>query len=210
LLACLGLIVVASLFAPHVLQLYQDDISLYPLHNLNILNTLNVVELQAGTMRRPHFLREWVDNGIDTQRKIALSDPSAKGNVELYREMSSSYVQVPISVIIRCGAVSGAFFLIVIIGLSLIFARFPRLIPAMTAVLFVFAIGAASGLALGLYQSSVIIAYDIADDFRKSLWSYPGLIIAVTVWTTLVFGVLGYGLANTLPNRPQRSIERAY
>jgi hypothetical protein len=174
-------------------------VSLYPDHFLSKILDIYQNQYNAGYASRAHYVREILDSTLDSLRKMG--NPIS---------MPRSYVQVPISVIMGCGAVSTAFFLIVIVGLSFIFARLPRWIPGMTAVLFAFAIGAVSALALGLYQYSMIVVYEVADEISKSLWSYPGLIIAVTVWTTLVFGVLGYGLANTLPNRPQRSIERAY
>jgi hypothetical protein len=199
-LTCFGLIVVASLIAPHVLQLYQDEISLYPGHYLSHLYDLGRLLMKIGTLSLSSpYLNDFLAEAGDQLKR--------NGTIEI----PSSYVQVPISVIIGCGAVSSTFFLIIIAGLSLIFARLPRLIPAMAAVLFAFAVGAVSALALGLYQSSVMIAYDFGTyDFRKALWSYPGLIVAMIVWTALIFGVLGYGLAKTLPNRPRRSIERAY
>jgi hypothetical protein len=197
-LACFGLILVAVLFAPHILQLYRDDISLYPDHFLSVFYHRVRAGQENGFFLTFFYLREFIDTMINLATK------------EDILTVPHTYVQVPISVLMGCGAVSGAFFLTVIVGLSLIFGRRPRSIPAMIAVLVAFLIGASSALALGLYQSSVIILLDLFHNNQKSLWSYPGLIIASTVWTTLIFGALGYGLAKTLPNRPQRSIERAY
>jgi hypothetical protein len=203
-LICFGLIVVASLFAPQILWLYRGDMLLYPDHFLSFLYSMQKAQESAGYTNVAHYLSQLVEAGLDFLRKQELQPFS--GSVPIPR----TYVRVPISIIVGYGAVSSAFILAMIAGLSLIFLRLPRLIQAIAVILFAFVIGAVSALALGLYQSSVIIVWDIPGDIAKSLWSYPGLIIAATVWTTLIFGVLGYGLANTLPNRPQRSIERAY
>jgi hypothetical protein len=202
-LACFGLILVALLFAPHILQLYRDDISLYPDNFLSRLYYTGKAQQEAGNSNWFSYLREFTDNMLNWATKES-SFPGTNITVP------HTYVQVPISVLMGCGAVSGAFVLTVIVGLSLIFGRLPRSIPAMIAVLVAFLVGASSALALGLYQSSVIILLDLFGENEKSLWSYPGLIISSTVWPTVIFGALGYGLANTLPNRPQRSIERAY
>jgi len=93
-----------------------------------------------------------------------------------------------------------------IVGLVAIFGRIPRWTVAIAGIASTFVVGAVCALAL--YQASIFIAYDEVGHIYRSLWSYPGLMFAATAWSAAIFGLLGYGLAITLPNRPQRSLER--
>jgi TIR domain len=211
-LACFGLAIVAVLAAPHILRVYDADLTLYPDHPLARLNRLALGMADKGTMRQPNYLRDWSDNALHDLGGGAgfLIDESVE------RSVPHSYVPVPVPVVLRYGAVSCAFGVIMIAGLAAIFARVPRWTVAIAGIVSAFAIGAASAVAVGLYQTSIFIAYDIAYDSDKagelwrSLWSYPGLMLGATAWSATIFGLLGYGLAVTLPNRPQRSLEQIY
>jgi hypothetical protein len=215
-LACFGLAIVGVLAAPHILQVYYADLTnlrevqgghpsgggwLYPDHFL-----LRLFDWAVGTRDRVigpgyvkggMYLRYWIDTALH--------------DFELYEgPLPHTYVLVPLLVVLRCGAVSCAFGVIMIAGLAAIFARVPRWAVTIAGIVSAFAIGAASAVALGLYQTSIFIVYDNVGDIFRSLWSYPGLMLAETAWSASIFGLLGYGLAVTLPNRPQRSLEQIY
>jgi hypothetical protein len=60
-----------------------------------------------------------------------------------------------------------------IAGLAAIFARIPRWTVAIAGIVSAFAIGAASAVAVGLYQTSIFIAYDVVyDEAGRGLHGY--------------------------------------
>ena len=195
-LACFGLAIVGALAAPHILRVYDADLMLYPDHPLVGLNRAAMGAFDAGWMPSAMYLRDWIDNILHEEA--------------FAHYIPHTYVPVPVPVLLRYGAVSCAFGVIMIAGLAAIFARVPRWTVAIAGIVSAFAIGAASAVAVGLYQTSIFIAYDKADHIFRSLWSYPGLMLAATAWSATIFGLLGYGLSVTLPNRPQRSLEKIY
>lgn len=211
-LACFGLAIVGVLAAPHILRVYDADLTLYPDHPLVKLNHLAMDLADRGWVLQPKYLRDWSDNALhDIKSSMLVSEEEHAAAPVPY-----SYVPVPVPVLLRYGAVSCAFGVIMIAGLAAIFARVPRWTVAIAGIVSAFAIGAASAAAVGLYQTSIFIVYDIAYDAEvggelfRSLWSYPGLMLGATAWSATIFGLLGYGLAVTLPNRPQRSLEQIY
>jgi hypothetical protein len=238
-LACFGLAIVAVLAAPHILRVsrafndanvidtqnrsepddasedndneklrhklrHDADLTLYPDHFLARVNEMFLQRREAGTAGNPAYLRDWSDSALQDVKKAADHDSFPRELIPY------SYVPVPVPVLFRCGAVSCAFGVIMIAGLAAIFVRVPRWTVAIAGIVSAFAIGAVSAIALGLYQTSIFIVYDKFDDIYRSLWSYPGLMLAATAWSATIFGLLGYGLAVTLPNRPQRSLEQIY
>jgi hypothetical protein len=174
-LACFGLAIVGVLAAPHILRVYDADLTLYPDHPLVKLNHLAMGLADRGFVLQPKYLRDWSDNALHDIKSSMLVSEEERAAVP------HSYVPVPVPVLLRYGAVSCAFGVIMIAGLAAIFARVPRWTVAIAGIVSAFAIGAASAVAVGLYPTSIFIAYDIAYDDEvggelfRSLWSYPGL-----------------------------------
>src|SRR5262249_38806903 len=120
-LACFGLAIVGVLAAPHILRVYDADLTLYPDHPLVKLNHLAMDLADRGWVLQPKYLRDWSDNALhDIKSSMLVSEEEHAAAPVPY-----SYVPVPVPVLLRYGAVSCAFGAIMIAGLAAIFARVP-------------------------------------------------------------------------------------
>jgi hypothetical protein len=103
-LACFGLAIAGVLAAPHILRVYDADLTLYPDHYLARIDQVHQSRFEAGQVSSStnKYLRDWSDDALRTMKMTNEDLPADEWSIPY------SYVPVPVPIVKGAASDAGA------------------------------------------------------------------------------------------------------